>query len=86
MPQPGNPKKRIFRLAEDKSLINRLGFNNKGLTKVVDNLKKERDIIIGANIGKNYFTLNKMTAKRLSLYVHVDILSKPDDSANSINS
>ena len=58
MPQPGNPKKRIFRLAEDKSLINRLGFNNKGLSEVVDNLKKERDIIIGANIGKNYFTQN----------------------------
>ena len=58
MPQPGNPKKRIFRLAEDKSLINRLGFNNKGLSEIVDNLKKERDIIIGANIGKNYFTQN----------------------------
>ena len=58
MPQPGNPKKRIFRLAEDKSLINRLGFNNKGLSEVVGNLKKERDIIIGANIGKNYFTQN----------------------------
>jgi dihydroorotate dehydrogenase len=58
MPQPGNPKKRIFRLAEDKSLINRLGFNNKGVLEVVDNLKKERDMIIGANIGKNYFTQN----------------------------
>ena len=58
MPQPGNPKKRIFRLAEDKSLINRLGFNNKGLSAVVQNLKKQREIIIGANIGKNYFTQN----------------------------
>ena len=58
MPQPGNPKKRIFRLAEDKSLINRLGFNNKGLSAVVENLKKQREIIIGANIGKNYFTQN----------------------------
>ena len=58
LPQPGNPKKRIFRLAEDKSLINRLGFNNKGLSAVVENLKKQREIIIGANIGKNYFTQN----------------------------
>jgi len=58
MPQPGNPKKRIFRLVEDKSLINRLGFNNKGLSSVVNNLKKQRDIIIGANIGKNFFTKN----------------------------
>ena len=58
IPQPGNPKKRIFRLVEDKSLINRLGFNNKGLSSIVNNLKKQRDIIIGANIGKNFFTKN----------------------------
>ena len=58
LPQPGNPKKRIFRLVEDKSLINRLGFNNKGVQDVAKNLKKRRDIIIGANIGKNYFTEN----------------------------
>ncbi len=59
VPQPGNPKKRIFRLVEDKSIINRLGFNNKGLDKVVKNLDKKRDIIIGANIGKNFFTKNE---------------------------
>ena len=58
IPQPGNPKKRIFRLVEDKSLINRLGFNNKGLSSIVNNLKKQRGIIIGANIGKNFFTKN----------------------------
>ena len=58
LPQPGNPKKRIFRLVEDKSLINRLGFNNKGVEVVANNLKKRRDIIIGANIGKNFFTEN----------------------------
>ena len=59
VPQPGNPKKRIFRLVEDKSIINRLGFNNKGLDEVVKNLHKKRDIIIGANIGKNFFTKNE---------------------------
>lgn len=59
VPQPGNPKKRIFRLVEDKSIINRLGFNNKGLDKVVKNLDKKRNIIIGANIGKNFFTKNE---------------------------
>ena len=58
LPQPGNPKKRIFRLVEDKSLINRLGFNNKGLDEITKNLRKKRDIIIGANIGKNFFTEN----------------------------
>jgi dihydroorotate dehydrogenase len=59
LPQPGNPKKRIFRLVEDRSLINRLGFNNKGLDEITKNLRKKRDIIIGANIGKNFFTENK---------------------------
>ncbi|MEC7185978.1 MAG: quinone-dependent dihydroorotate dehydrogenase [Bacteroidota bacterium] len=59
VPQPGNPKKRIFRLVEDKSIINRLGFNNKGLDKVVRNLDKKRNIIVGANIGKNFFTKNE---------------------------
>ena len=59
LPQPGNPKKRIFRLVEDRSLINRLGFNNKGLNEIINNLRKKRDIIIGANIGKNFFTENK---------------------------
>jgi dihydroorotate dehydrogenase len=62
-PQPGNPKKRIFRLEEDNSLINRLGFNNKGLIEVNKNLSKKRDIIIGANIGKNFFTENENAHK-----------------------
>ena len=59
LPQPGNPKKRIFRLVEDRSIINRLGFNNLGLEAIKKNLKKKRDVVIGANIGKNVFTDNK---------------------------
>jgi len=58
LPQPGNPKKRIFRLVKDKSLINRLGFNNKGLDIVSKNLKNKGNLIVGANIGKNFFTEN----------------------------
>ncbi len=42
LPQPGNPKKRIFRLVEDESLINRLGFNNKGVKVIAENLKKKK--------------------------------------------
>ena len=41
-PQPGNKKKRVFRLNEDSSLINRLGFNNKGVDFAKNNLKKQR--------------------------------------------
>ena len=58
-PQPGNPKKRIFRLRKDEALINRMGFNNDGVDVVVERLKKKKsDIIIGGNIGKNKVTPN----------------------------
>ncbi len=59
-PQKGNPKPRLFRLTKDKALINRMGFNNKGVKSAVKNLKKRNtDIIIGANIGKNTDTPNE---------------------------
>lgn len=53
--QEGNPKPRLFRLKKDKALINRMGFNNKGVDEVVKNLKKRtsKTIVIGGNIGKN---------------------------------
>lgn len=59
-PQPGNPKKRIFRLKKDEALINRMGFNNDGVDVVVERLKKKRsNIIVGGNIGKNKVTPNE---------------------------
>lgn len=59
-PQPGNPKKRIFRLKTDEALINRMGFNNDGVDVVVERLRKRKtDIIIGGNIGKNKVTPNE---------------------------
>jgi dihydroorotate dehydrogenase len=58
-PQEGNPKKRLFRLKEDQALINRMGFNNKGIDDVVKNLKDKGDVIIGGNIGKNKVTPNE---------------------------
>lgn len=58
-PQPGNPKPRLFRLPADQALINRMGFNNIGADKAVENLKKRKtDIVIGGNIGKNTATPN----------------------------
>ena len=52
--QQGNPKKRLFRLLDDKGIINRMGFNNAGLEGVITQLKKnKKQIIIGGNIGKN---------------------------------
>ncbi len=52
-PQLGNPKPRIFRLAADRAIINRLGFNNKGMDFAAENLKHRPKGIIGINIGKN---------------------------------
>jgi dihydroorotate dehydrogenase len=66
-PQSGNPKKRLFRLKEDSALINRMGFNNRGVIDVVEQLKKnnafkksvEDRVLIGGNIGKNKTTPNE---------------------------
>jgi dihydroorotate dehydrogenase len=58
-PQPGNPRPRLFRLKKDEALINRMGFNNKGVMRAVQKLKKRKsDIIVGGNIGKNKITPN----------------------------
>ncbi len=58
-PQKGNPKPRLFRIKKDLGLINRMGFNNKGVDYAVKQLKKKKsDIIIGGNIGKNTLTPN----------------------------
>lgn len=56
--QIGNPKQRLFRLKDDKGIINRMGFNNEGLAIAIAQLKKNKGkIIIGGNIGKNTETL-----------------------------
>lgn len=57
-PQPGNEKKRLFRLKEDSGIINRMGFNNGGVEEAVERLKKNKGILIGGNIGKNKVTTN----------------------------
>ena len=57
-PQPGNPKKRLFRLKKDQALINRMGFNNGGVFDAVNRLDKERRVLVGGNIGKNKRTPN----------------------------
>ena len=57
-PQDGNPKKRLFRLKEDSAIINRMGFNNDGVTKIKNRLKKNYNVLIGGNIGKNKVTPN----------------------------
>ncbi len=67
--QDGNEKPRLFRLPQDKALINRMGFNNEGVEAAVERLKKWKEkkstssqkarMIIGGNIGKNKITPNE---------------------------
>lgn len=53
-PQPGNPKPRLFRLSEDRAVINRMGFNNYGLDYFVRRLKTySHEVPVGANVGAN---------------------------------
>jgi len=56
-PQPGNPKPRMFRIADSQALINRMGFNNKGVDHLVSRLARARYRgIRGVSIGKNFDT------------------------------
>lgn len=56
-PQPGNPKPRMFRLPEREAIINRMGFNNKGVEHLVRRVERRRyPGVLGINIGKNAST------------------------------
>lgn len=61
--QPGNPKPRMFRIPQREALINRLGFNNRGLEALIANVQKSRFVkdggVLGINIGKNFDTPNE---------------------------
>jgi len=65
-PQHGNPKPRLFRLVEDRAVINRMGFNNHGHLAALEWLRQSRHLggIIGANVGAN-----KESADRIADYV-----------------
>ncbi len=76
--QPGNPMPRLFRLPQDKALINRMGFNNEGVEAAVIRLKKRKSqVLIGGNIGKNKITPNELASNDYktcfeTLYPYVD--------------
>lgn len=53
-PQPGNPKPRLFRAPEQQAIVNRMGFNNKGVDHLVSQVQKAKyEGVLGINIGKN---------------------------------
>lgn len=56
-PQPGNPKPRLFRIPEHEAIINRMGFNNRGLDALLNNVAGRHSRgILGINVGKNFDT------------------------------
>ncbi|MFZ2237227.1 MAG: quinone-dependent dihydroorotate dehydrogenase, partial [Dokdonella sp.] len=58
--QPGNPKPRLFRLPDHGAIVNRFGFNNRGVDALIGNVERARSRgIIGINIGKNKDTPNE---------------------------
>ena len=88
--QPGNPKKRLFRLQEDQAIINRMGFNNDGVDAAVKRLKKNKNILIGGNIGKNKVTSNEKAVDDYvycfhTLFDHVDYFVVNVSSPNTPN-
>ncbi|TAG04619.1 MAG: quinone-dependent dihydroorotate dehydrogenase [Cytophagia bacterium] len=90
-PQAGNPTPRLFRLPKDTGIINRMGFNNDGVEKVVERLKKRKStIIVGGNIGKNKDTPNEKAIDDYliclkALYQYVDYFTVNVSSPNTPN-
>lgn len=90
-PQPGNPRPRMFRLPEHQALINRLGFNNKGVDHLVERLQKRRfKGIVGANIGKQKDTPVERAADDYRhclerVYPHCDYVTVNISSPNTAN-
>ncbi len=90
-PQAGNPQPRLFRLAEDRALINRMGFNNEGMLAAADRLKARKGkVIIGGNIGKNKLTPNEEAISDYekafdALYDYVDYFVINVSSPNTPN-
>lgn len=88
--QPGNPPKRLFRLKKDSAIINRMGFNNRGVDAAVERLKKNKGVLIGGNIGKNKTTPNENAVEDYvvcfeKLFPHVDYFVVNVSSPNTPN-
>jgi dihydroorotate dehydrogenase len=82
LPQGGNPRPRLFRLAEDRAVINRMGFNNHGAEAAVTRLARRlgRGGIVGINIGAN-----KDSADRIADYATMARLMAPLASYLAVN-
>jgi len=90
-PQPGNPKPRVFRIEKANAMINRLGFNNKGVDHMVRQAKRRSfKGILGINIGKNFDTPNDKAIDDYlicmeKVYPHADYITINVSSPNTKN-
>ncbi|MEY8263269.1 MAG: quinone-dependent dihydroorotate dehydrogenase, partial [Bermanella sp.] len=88
-PQDGNPKPRLFRLREHHAIINRMGFNNKGVDHLVAQVKKSQyKGILGINIGKNFDTKVEDADRDYEIclekvYAHADYVTVNISSPNT---
>lgn len=82
LPQDGNPRPRLFRLAEDRAVINRMGFNNRGAEAALVRLKarQEKPGVLGINIGAN-----KDAADRVADYATMASIMAPFASYLAVN-
>jgi dihydroorotate dehydrogenase len=92
--QPGNPQPRMFRIPTHEALINRLGFNNRGLDALIPNVKNSRFVkdggVLGINIGKNFDTPNENAkddylACLKAVYEHATYITVNISSPNTKN-
>lgn len=88
-PQPGNPRPRLFRIAEQQAIINRMGFNNKGVDHLLAQVDKRRYAgILGINIGKNAATpvenaVDDYLIGLRKVYSHADYITVNISSPNT---
>ncbi|MDO8810798.1 MAG: quinone-dependent dihydroorotate dehydrogenase [Gallionella sp.] len=91
LPQPGNPKPRMFRLPQAKAIINRMGFNNDGVDALVANVRRAAYRgILGINIGKNAATPIENAADDYliclrKVYAHASYITVNISSPNTKN-
>lgn len=90
-PQPGNPRPRMFRLPAASAVINRMGFNNRGVDTLVANVQRSKfNGVLGINIGKNFDTPIERAADDYlaclrKVYVHASYITVNISSPNTKN-
>lgn len=87
-PQPGNPKPRLFRLAEDEAVINRMGFNNKGIDAALTRIAalRQRKGVLGINVGANKDSVDRVADYALGVQkaaAHADYITINVSSPNT---